>query len=176
MSEILQPLEWHTAQRKVEELVPCDFNPRQITDSEMTKLKESLEKFNLVEIPVIDLDHTLIAGHQRIAALFMLGRGEEIIDVRIPNRKLTEEEFKEYMLRSNIHNGEFDWAKIEEFFQDIDLEAIGMDMGDFDEFLKQNSVLPPEDEGDFDATIPGKNESIEGDLFEFVSVDDMIII
>lgn len=170
-SNILAPLEWHTAQRKVAELVPCDFNPRQITDLEMTKLKESLEKFNLVEIPVIDLDHTLIAGHQRIAALFMLGRGEEIIDVRMPNRKLTEEEFKEYMLRSNIHNGEFDWAKIEEFFQDIDLEAIGMDMGDFDEFLKQNSVLPPEDEGDFDATIPEKNESIEGDLFELVSVD-----
>lgn len=170
-NKILAPLEWSTVQRLVKDLVPCDFNPRQITDSELKKLKESLEKFNLVEIPVIDIDNTLIAGHQRIAALYMLDRGEELIDVRIPNRKLTEEEFKEYMLRSNIHNGEFDWSKIEEFFQDIDLEGIGMDMGDFDEFLKQNAVQPPEEEGDFDATIYEKTESIEGDLFEFVSVD-----
>lgn len=170
-NKILAPLEWSTVQRLVKDLVPCDFNPRQITDSELKKLKESLERFNLVEIPVIDIDNTLIAGHQRIAALYMLDRGEELIDVRIPNRKLTEEEFKEYMLRSNIHNGEFDWSKIEEFFQDIDLEGIGMDLGDFDEFLKQNAVQPPEEEGDFDATIYEKTESVEGDLFEFVSVD-----
>lgn len=170
-NKILAPLEWSTVQRLVKDLVPCDFNPRQITDSELKKLKESIEKFNLVEIPVIDIDNNLIAGHQRIAALYMLDRGEELIDVRIPNRKLTEEEFKEYMLRSNIHNGEFDWSKIEEFFQDIDLEGIGMDLGDFDEFLKQNAVQPPEEEGDFDATIYEKTESVEGDLFEFVSVD-----
>lgn len=107
-NKLLAPLEWSTVQRLIKNLVPCDFNPRQISDAELKKLKESLEKFNLVEIPVIDTDNTLIAGHQRIAALFMLGRGEDEIDVRIPNRKLTEEEFKEYMLRSNIHNGEFD--------------------------------------------------------------------
>lgn len=173
-NKIHAPLEWYTVQRKVKDLVPCDFNPRQINDADMKKLRESLEKFNLVEIPVIDLDNTLIAGHQRVAALFVLGRGEDSIDVRIPNRKLTEEEFKEYMLRSNIHNGEFDWGKIEEFFQDLDLEGIGMDMGDFDEFLKQNAVLPPEDEGDFDASLHEKTQSVEGDLFELVSKDKNI--
>lgn len=167
--EILAPLEWFTVQRKVSELIPCDFNPRDISDTELQRLKKSLEKFNLVEIPAIDLDNVLIAGHQRVATLFILGRGEELIDVRIPNRKLTEEEFKEYMLRSNIHNGEFDWSKIDEFFQDIDLEGIGMDMGAFDEFLRENSVLPPEEESDFDADLPVHSESVEGDLYEFIS-------
>lgn len=171
MTNKTAPLEWYTTQKKVNELIPCDFNPRQITDTELKKLKESLEKFNLVEIPVIDNDNTLIAGHQRVAALYLLDRGNELIDVRIPNRKLTEEEFKEYMLRSNIHNGEFDWSKIEEFFQDIDLDAIGMDMGDYDEFLKQNAMQSSEEEGDFDANIYTETESIEGDLFEFISLD-----
>ena len=170
-SNLLAPLEWSTTQKNIKDLVPCDFNPRSITDQEMKILKESLEKFNLVEIPVIDLDNTVIAGHQRIAALFILGRGNETIDVRIPNRKLTQEEFKEYMLRSNISNGEFDWEKIEDFFQDIDLEGIGMDLGDFEEFLKQNSSTPPEEEGVFDASLSSSPTSLEGDLFELVSVD-----
>ena len=170
-NNILAPLEWHTTKIAVKDLIPCDFNPRQISDSELKKLKESLEKFNLVEIPVIDTDYVLIAGHQRIAALFMLGRGDELIDVRIPNRKLTQEEFKEYMLRSNIHNGEFDWEKIEEFFQEIDLESIGMDIGDYDEFLKQNAMQIPEEEGDFDVTLHEKTESVEGDVFELISLD-----
>lgn len=170
MSELLSPLEWSTVQRKVQDLIPCDFNPRNISEQEMEKLKESIRKFNLVEIPVIDADNVLIGGHQRIAALFILGRGEELIDVRIPNRKLTEEEFKEYMLRSNINNGEFDWNKIQEFFQDLDLDGIGMDMGAYDEFLNENSVLPPEEEGDFDADLPAEPVAVEGDLYEFISV------
>ncbi len=175
MSELLAPLEWYTEQRKVSELIPCDFNPRQISKTELQTLKESLEKFNLVEIPAADFDNVLLAGHQRIAAMYLLGRGDELIDVRIPNRKLTEEEFKEYMLRSNIHNGEFDWSKIEEFFQDIDLEGIGMDMGAYDEFLNQNAVLPPEDEGDFDANLPEIPISVEGDLYEFRSTSKNLI-
>lgn len=174
-NEILAPLEWYTVRRTVKDLIPCDFNPRNITEQELKKLRESLEKFNLVEIPVIDIDNTLIAGHQRIAILFILGRGEEEIDVRIPNRKLTEEEFKEYMLRSNINNGEFDWGKIEEFFQVINLEEIGMEMGDYDEFLKQNAVQVPEEEGDFDAEIYEDSESMEGDVFELVSSDKGLV-
>ncbi|WP_313373753.1 DNA modification methylase [Chishuiella sp.] len=171
---ILAPLEWYTVQRKVSELIPCDFNPRQISEEELAKLKLSLEKFNLVEIPVIDFDNVLIAGHQRIAALYILERGNDIVDVRIPNRKLSEEEFKEYMLRSNINNGEFDWSKIDEFFQDIDLEGIGMDVNAFDEFLQQNAVLPPENEGEFDADLPFQPKSIEGDYYELISKDKEI--
>lgn len=171
MSELLAPLEWYTTRRKVSELIPCDFNPRQITDEELSQLKTSLEKFNLVEIPVIDIDTVLLAGHQRIAVLFILGRGDESIDVRIPNRKLTEDEFKEYMLRSNIHNGGFDWNKIEEFFQGIDLSGIGMDMNAYDDFLRENSSLPPESEDEFDADLPATPISVEGDLYELISED-----
>ena len=34
-NDILAPLEWYTVQRKVSELIPCDFNPRDITDEEL---------------------------------------------------------------------------------------------------------------------------------------------
>lgn len=167
---ILSPLEWYTVKRAVSDLIPCDFNPRQISEEELDRLKKSLEKFNLVEIPAADIDNVLLAGHQRIAAMYILGRGGELIDVRIPNRKLTEEEFKEYMLRSNIHNGEFDWSKIEEFFQDIDLEGIGMDLGAFEEFLQENAFVPDEEEMDFDPELPVEPRTVPGDQYELISV------
>jgi ParB-like chromosome segregation protein Spo0J len=90
-------LSWTTSKRKVDNLLPQEVNPRKITTKQMSDLKKSLKKYNLVEIPAIDLDGTILAGHQRIKALQLLGRGDEEIDVRIPNRKLTEKEIK-YLL------------------------------------------------------------------------------
>jgi hypothetical protein len=76
----------------------------------MSDLTRSLKKFNLVEVPAIDLDGKILAGHQRIKALQLLGRGGELIDVRVPNRKLTEKESKEYLIASNKLGGDWDRA------------------------------------------------------------------
>ena len=170
MQEILAPLEWYTVQRKVSELVPYEYNPRKISDLDKHRLKQSLEKFNLVEIPVIDIDNTLIGGHQRVIILFELGRGEEIIDVRIPNRKLTEEEFKEYNLRSNILNGEFDYEKISDFFSEINLTEIGFDVSSFDNFIQSENNVKIEMEDEVDITLSKNIQSKEGDIIELISL------
>jgi DNA (cytosine-5-)-methyltransferase len=170
MQEILAPLEWYTVQRKVSELVPYEYNPRKISDLDKNRLKQSLEKFNLVEIPVIDIDNTLIGGHQRVIILFELGRGEEIIDVRIPNRKLTEEEFKEYNLRSNILNGEFDYEKISDFFSEINLTEIGFDVSSFDNFIQSENNVKIEMEDEVDVTLSKNIQSKEGDIIELISL------
>lgn len=170
MQEILAPLEWYTVQRKVSELVPYEYNPRKISDLDKYRLKQSLEKFNLVEIPVIDIDNTLIGGHQRVIILFELGRGEEIIDVRIPNRKLTEEEFKEYNLRSNILNGEFDYEKISDFFSEINLTEIGFDVSSFDNFIQSENNVKIEMENEVDVTLSKNIQSKEGDVIELISL------
>lgn len=126
------PLEWTTEKRKVKDLIPYEFNPRSISDDKRDILVKSLEKFNLVEIPVLDFDDTIIAGHQRTKVLLQLGKGNMEIDVRYPNRKLTDEELKEYNLRSNITLGEFDFDKIVADFDDINLAEIGLLSQDLD--------------------------------------------
>ncbi|MFA5754688.1 MAG: ParB N-terminal domain-containing protein, partial [Patescibacteria group bacterium] len=78
----MKKLEWQTTQKRVNDLVPREVNPRRINDKQMSDLKKSLARFNLVEIPAIDLNGKILAGHQRIKALQLLGRGEELIDVR----------------------------------------------------------------------------------------------
>ena len=106
----MKKLEWTTEKRKVNDLLPLDINPRKISEAKKQQLIKSIEKFNLAEIPAINKDNTIISGHQRIKALQLICRGEEMIDVRVPNRQLTRKEVKEYAIISNTHDGEYrDW-------------------------------------------------------------------
>ena len=139
-----EKLQWYTAQRKVNDLVPQEVNPRKINDKQMSDLKKSLAKFNLVEIPAIDLNGKILAGHQRVKALQILGRGEELIDVRIPNRQLTEDETKRYLIASNALGGDWDFEKLKTFDLDL-LIDIGFDQTDLSHFWDKELEVKEED-------------------------------
>lgn len=101
-----------------------------ISEEQLENLKKSLKKFDLVEIPAIDTKNRIIAGHQRCAVLQLLERGEEMIDVRVPSRALTEKEHKQYMITSNKVHGDWDEIVLEEYFEtDLLLES-GFDQGE----------------------------------------------
>ena len=117
---------WETTQKKISELIPNNSNPRKISKKQMENLQKSISEFNLAEIPVIDTDNTIIAGHQRVQALINLGRESEEIDVRIPNRKLTQRESEQYLIASNALGGEWDVTKLKIFDTDFLLD-IGFD-------------------------------------------------
>ncbi len=117
----MKKLEWSTVQKTVNQLVPQEINPRTISKKQLSDLTRSLKKYNLVEIPAIDTNGVILAGHQRIKVLKILGRGDELIDCRVPNRKLTEQESKEYLLASNKLGGEFDFEALKSFdFETLD--------------------------------------------------------
>lgn len=124
-------LEWHTEKRVVDELIPHDNNPRTMSEKQIADLKKSLKKFNLVEIPAVDTEGRIIAGHQRLKVLQVLGRGKEEIDVRVPNRPLTTKEYDQYMLTSNAVHGDFDFEKLKSFEVDMLLD-IGFDADELD--------------------------------------------
>lgn len=169
-NETLPPLEWHNEKRKVKELVPYEFNPRILTEEKKQRLITSLEKFNLAEVPAINTDNKIIAGHQRVKVLMLLERGEELIDVRVPNRQLSEEEFKEYNITSNVPAGFWDVDVLEEHFADINLESLGLNVADLD-FL--DDLIPEEfkeeEEKDFDPEPPKDPITVTGDLYELRS-------
>ena len=134
----LKPLVWRTEKRRVNDLLPYEKNPRKITDKQMEDLKESLKKFNLAELPAINLDGKIAAGHQRIKALQLLGRGEELIEVRTPNRKLTPSEFKQYLLISNRSGGSWDWEILASDFEIDALLTAGFDSADLTNIFDDN--------------------------------------
>ncbi len=140
----MKKLIWHTEKRTVDALLPSPKNPRVMSDKTMEDLKKSLKKFNLVEIPAIDLDGKICAGHQRIRALQILGRGKEEIEVRVPNRKLTEDEYKRYMLTSNAVIGDWDFEKLKDFDVDL-LVDIGFDQIELDNIWAKDAEVEDDD-------------------------------
>lgn len=133
----MQQLQWHTEKRVVDTLVPHTHSPRIMTKKQTVDLKKSLTIFGLVEIPALDTDNTILAGHQRVRILQLLGKGSEEIDVRVPNRKLTEEERNRYMISSNAITGDWDYAKLKDFDLDLLLD-IGFDKAELNKIWSKD--------------------------------------
>lgn len=173
----MQPLEWHTEKVKVSDLKGDSINPRKLTDMERRALEQSIKKFNLVEIPAVDFNNWIIAGHQRIVVLISLGRAEELIDVRKPNRPLTKQEKEEYMLRSNKTTGEWDLSLlVTNFSQDL-LVDVGFTSADLQGLMKKVSAKLATNE-DFD--VAGMDlsgfESYNYVVLLFKEIHDWVIV
>jgi DNA modification methylase len=125
-------LTWHTESRKVDSLLPHKKSPRKISKEQAERLKKSLENYGLVEIAAIDLDGTILAGHQRMKALQLMGQGDTMVDVRVPNRKLTDEEAERYMIGSNAIHGDWDFDLLKGFEMDL-LIDLGFDQKELDD-------------------------------------------
>lgn len=98
-----------------------------MTDTEKGNLSKSLDKFDYVEVVIINTDNRLIGGHQRRNDFIAKGKQDELIDVRVPNRKLTEKEFEELAIRLNKNRGHDDEALLKQFFDADDLKDWGFD-------------------------------------------------
>src|SRR5689334_13214769 len=97
----MKKIKWTNHQVRLRDIKPNEINPRKITQEQREQLKESLRKFGLAEVPILNYDNVLIAGHQRYDQLCELRKKDSLVDVRKPDRQLTEEEAAEYMIRSN---------------------------------------------------------------------------
>lgn len=136
----MKKLKWHTEQRIINDLIPYKENPRTMTEKQKNDLEESLKRFNLMSIPVINTDNTIISGHQRMKILQLLGRGKEKIDVRVPNRKLTKKEFKEANLRENKNLAGWNFDVLATFDEELLL-----DVGFTEEELEDTTFEPTDD-------------------------------
>jgi DNA modification methylase len=89
----------HKIQRmNVEELRVADYNPREIDDKALAGLKNSVERFGLVE-PIVwnKKTKTIVGGHQRLKVL--IDSGEKDVEVVVVN--LTKKEEKELNVALN---------------------------------------------------------------------------
>lgn len=115
---------WKTEKRRLGDLIVYEKNPRILTDTQKKEITKSLSKFDLVELPAVNTDNTIIAGHQRIKILSELKGLDYEIEVRVPTEKLNEKDFKEYLLRSNRNKAEWDWNMLEtDFGTDLLLDS-----------------------------------------------------
>jgi hypothetical protein len=122
---------WKNEKRKVSDLRDHSQNPRQFTEKGMADLRKSIEQCGYVEPIAINTNGTILSGHARKKILQEAGLTE--VDVRVPERELTEAEEREVLVRMNkntagefnfeILANEFEIEELREFgFTDLDLQ------------------------------------------------------
>lgn len=121
-------LEWLPVKVKLKDLKDNPNNPRRISRLEMQKLMKSLEQDGYHTRIKVDKDLNIIGGHQRKQALIKLNKSlDDEIEVLMPAKELTKEEFNRISIRDNLPFGEWDEDVLANNFDTEDLMDWGMD-------------------------------------------------
>jgi 16S rRNA G966 N2-methylase RsmD len=165
-----QRLKWITTQVRLGDIKPYEHNPRFITVERWKLLLDQMQKHGYASLIQIDTDMTIISGHQRVKAFYEEygWNDDEIVEVRMPERKLTEREFKEHLLACNKTAGEFDYDMLAGSFPEDIMKAAGFtdeEMGKIDE-LNSIDELDGDEQDDAVPEVSKKIIAVEGDVFE----------
>lgn len=116
-------IDWNPQKVKVADLKEWKKNPRKITKEDFEALKESIQKRGYHGVLKVDVDMTIVSGHQGKRALKELGIDE--VWVMVPERKLTDKEMDIIAVESNRHRGTFDFDMLANEFSIDDLKEAG---------------------------------------------------
>jgi len=135
---------------ELSKLKPAEYNPRQITKKQVKDLKESIEKFGIVDPLIINSDNTIIGGHQRFA---ILNEASKKVDWEYPPKvpcvilDLSKEQERELNIRLNKSGGEWDFDLLSNFeieelkdwgFKEIEL---GLNIDKIEEKKDNNHIV-----------------------------------
>jgi len=119
-----------TIETNIVDLKLAEYNPRKITDKELSDLIKSIEEFGITEPLVINTfkgrENTVISGHQRLKALKKL-KYKTVPCIEVCLDKKRERELN---VRMNKNTGSFDFDLLEEFFEVDELVEWGFDEED----------------------------------------------
>ena len=89
---------------EINKLKPATYNPRQISTKQYKDLKESINKFGLVDPIIVNKCFTIIGGHQR----YKICKDLEYKDIGCIILDLNKEQERELNIRLNKNTGTFD--------------------------------------------------------------------
>ena len=115
----LTQIKWTTETRTLGDLIKWEPNPREIDKSEQKRLQESIQEFGYSQLYEIEPDNTILDGHQRDEIMLRMDEygKNAIIEVRVANRKLTEDERKKYIaLKHQGATGHWNWEKMQKIY------------------------------------------------------------
>jgi len=128
----MNEITWSLKTFQIDELTDYAKNPRSLTKQQFEQLKKSLDKFGLIDKPIINADekNTVIGGHQRLRVL--RAEGQKSVECWIPSRELDEKEVEELNIRLNKNTGSWDFDCLANSFELDDLLDWGFDKGELD--------------------------------------------
>jgi len=106
-----------TTERKISELIPAEYNPRQLSDKQHEDLKASLTRFGAVDPAIVNIHperkDIIVGGHQRLKVAKSLG-WETFPCVEV---NLTRDQERELNVRLNKNTGSWDWESLSTYFE-----------------------------------------------------------
>ena len=155
----------------IDKLKAAEYNPRknlQPGDQEYEKIKRSILEFGYVEPIIVNLDMTVIGGHQRLKILKEL----EYEEVECVIVNLDKNREKALNIALNKISGEWDNDKLEELLLElkatnIDMDITGFDFDEIDDIL-QDIEGSKEDNFDVEQALVEIDEPITktGDIWQ----------
>jgi len=146
------------------DIKPNPDNPRHIKDDKFKKLVTSIKDFpQMLELRpiVVDSDGIILGGNMRLKACQAAGLKEVPV---IYADQLTEDQKREFIIKDNVGFGEWDWDVLANEWDEVVLDAWGLDVPGFD--------IEEEKEAEEDGyEVPDEitTDIVLGDLFEIGS-------
>lgn len=154
----------------INDLISPEYNPREISDEEMQKLKTSIQEFGYIDpIIVNDVNQHIVGGNQRYFALKELEYTE--VDVVYIHEEDSNRE-KALNIALNKISGEFDEVKLNQIFTDMKLEGFeAINLTGFEDYEIQelSFVNDIEFDNDFDLSDDDLSEDKKEDETEEVT-------
>ena len=149
----------------INELISPEYNPRQITDDEMEKLKNSINEFGYIA-PIIVNKHNnhIVGGNQRYEALKSLGYTD--VDVVFVDEPDSNRE-KALNIALNKISGEWDEVKLNQIFTEMKLAGFDkVSLTGFEDYEVQelNFINDINYDDDFDLTDDDLSEDKEEEV------------
>jgi len=123
-------MEHKIIQRDIDSLIFAEYNPRQLTKDQHQHLKDSIQRFGLVD-PILvnkhkDRKDIIIGGHQRVR----VAKDLDIDKVPCIELSLTYEKERELNIRLNKNSGSWDYDVLANMFEMEELQDWGFDDND----------------------------------------------
>jgi hypothetical protein len=137
----MKPIIWEPKKVKVEDLVENPDNPKIINERGKKRLQHSLSKFGLAGTLIVNKDLTLIDGHSR--KLDLQAKGIKEVWVTVPDRQLTDKEYKELNAVYDLAKaGEVDTMTIEAMLEDEVLDEWDLEHDDSPKKIREENLSP----------------------------------
>ena len=151
-------MEHKIIQRDIDSLIFAEYNPRQLTKDQHQHLKDSIQRFGLVD-PILvnkhkDRKDIIIGGHQRVR----VAKDLDIQEVPCIELSLSYEKERELNVRLNKNSGSWDYDVLANMFEMEELQDWGFDesqlagFSDIDYSALDDDSLDEELEGMLDGT------------------------
>jgi DNA modification methylase len=158
-------INWSLQKVSIKKLNNNSKNPRQIHKDQLHHLENLIKKFGMIDKPIVNLDYTIIGGHQRIRILKKMK--VKHVECWMPDKQIEQEDVDHLCIGLNLNQGAWDYDILANEWQAIDLLKWGFTEEQLVGSCKEaENLIGEEDDQELEA---GKEEDAItklGDLYE----------